>query len=139
MNRDPRDAKPGDPDYDHQKYGNDCRPSARPRSKINPLEPDAVAKAVERILHPETEFWLPTIKSETLYSRLHDDHDGKFDGFLGVQIDRMGDAFILPHMETLRFRTYHGGGMSLRVRKALVVLAEAIRLDNEYNSQRKYE
>ena len=29
MNRDKRDAKPGDKDYDHQKYGNDCRHQAR--------------------------------------------------------------------------------------------------------------
>jgi len=49
-----------------------------------------------------------------------------------VIFDRMGDAYLSTGSgKDIRFRTYGGGGMSLRTRAALLILAEAIRLDNE--------
>ncbi len=68
-----------------------------------------------------------------LYERLHDDHDGTGQGHLSVSISPDGDAWIKTNgtiHQYLRFRTHGGGGGSLRVRNALIILAEAIRLDN---------
>jgi hypothetical protein len=86
----------------------------------------------------ETPFWLPTLETNRQYIRVQDDHDGLFDGRIEVSIDQMGDVWFVtdkhlgPH---LRFRTFGGGGMSLRTRNALVILAEAIRLDNNDNEE----
>jgi len=87
----------------------------------------------------ENPFWIPTLHSDTNYGRLHDDHDGTYEGTLNVHFDWMGDAFVFiagPRDKPqalcyLRFRTHGGGGMSLRTRNALMILAEAIQLDNE--------
>ena len=42
-----------------------------------------------------------------------------------------GDAWVTTDPRGCRFRTYAGGGTSLRVRNALLMLAMAIKLDNE--------
>lgn len=78
----------------------------------------------------ETPFWLESLSSDNLYFRTHDDNDGEKSQGVGVAFSPDGDAWLMPHMETLRFRTFMGGGASLRVRNALIILAEAIRLDN---------
>lgn len=84
----------------------------------------------------ETPFWQPTLKTETEYRRQHDDTDGKPKGGLMVMFDRMGDAYIsTDNNDWLRFRTFGGGGQSERTRIALMILAEAIRLDNEARPQ----
>lgn len=79
--------------------------------------------------------WLPTLKSMETYARLHDDHDGTFEGVLLVTFGQDGDAHITTTESGLRFRTFMGGGRSKYTRMALMVLAEAIRLDNEENPQ----
>jgi hypothetical protein len=80
----------------------------------------------------EVPFWPSSLTPNKPYTRLHDDHDGTHQGRIGVIFDQMGDAYIFSdHQPFLRFRTWGGGGNSLRVRNALVILAEAIRLDNE--------
>lgn len=85
----------------------------------------------------EEPFWLNTLVADKVYSRLHDDHDGTFIGHVSIQFTRDGDAWlniVARPMETLRFRMpFSGGGTSPRVRNALMILAEAIRLDNEEN------
>ncbi len=82
------------------------------------------------------QFWLETLDVKCAYSRLHDDHDGTFKGIISVGFDQMGDAWLFVEDQSpLRFRTWEGGGMSLRTRNALVILAEAIRLDNEETPQ----
>lgn len=88
-------------------------------------------KLLKEIL--ETPFWPATLQVETSYSRTHDDHDGNWDGVISVQVDQMGDVWFSAHgrRHAMRFRTYGGGGVSLRTRNALLILAEAIRLDNE--------
>jgi hypothetical protein len=66
------------------------------------------------------------------YSRLHDDHDGEFTGKISVVFSPDSDAWVyIDKRDGLRFRTYSGGGASLRVRNALIILALAIKLDNE--------
>ena len=85
---------------------------------------------VKRLL--EEPFWIPTIESDKVYSRIRDDDDGTLTGELSVFFDMVGDAYISVGLgETFRFRTYGGGGRSERTRTALMILAEAIRLDNE--------
>lgn len=80
----------------------------------------------------EEPFWLHTLKSNTAYFRTHDDCDGDTKKGIQVIFDKLGDAhFSVQNMKgECRFRTF-GGGQSLRVRNALLILAEAIRLDND--------
>ena len=90
-----------------------------------------LTKNIREIL--ERPFWIPEVKTNTEYVRLHDDHDGTKEGCIILQFDEAGDAFVYTDVHqhpTLRFRTLNGGGSSLRVRNALIILAEAIRLDN---------
>lgn len=102
--------------------------------------PKNAAKAVAKLLR--SSFWLPTIDTKTLYRRLQDDHDGQRWGILSIGFGDDADAWIEIDMNgvdifdrTARFRTSAGGGRSLRTRQALMILAEAIRLDNEEHPQ----
>mgnify|MGYP000083937511 CR=1 FL=1 len=81
---------------------------------------------------------LPKVVSGVTYSRIHDDHDGTFDGSIELFFGPDGDAWISVQRlhdhqipRAIRFRNYCGGGRSLRVYHALRLLAEAIRLDQE--------
>ena len=90
-------------------------------------------KDIRRIL--ETPLWIPDLETQIAYSRLHDDHDGTFMGRISVSFTPDGDAWVdvdQKPLRSLRFRTdFGGGGLSPRVRNALIVLAYAIKLDNE--------
>lgn len=80
----------------------------------------------------EGAYWLSALAPKTLYSRVHDDCEGDLTQTLGVMVGGDGDVHVLlPNFKSLRFRTWGGGGLSLRTRNALLVLAEAIRRDNE--------
>lgn len=95
------------------------------------------ARAVLRALMPN--YWLQTLSTRTSYTRRHDDTDGQTDHEqdLSVMIGPDGDCWLeAGGGKLLRFRTMSGGGQSLRTRQALMVLAEAIRLDNEEYPQR---
>jgi|KBSSwiStaDraftv2_1062776.scaffolds.fasta_scaffold00022_225 hypothetical protein len=87
-------------------------------------------------------FWPLTSVEDGVLERLHDDHDGTYQGKIGVLRAPDGDMHVYvssrPHgsqlmpggtSEWLRFRTSGGGGRSLRTHNALRILAEAIRLD----------
>lgn len=92
---------------------------------------DADAKVRELL---EGYFWLSTLEAGTRYVRLHDDHDGTREGHLSVLIGNDGDAWVSIDGANgdLRFRMpMTGGGCSQYTRTALVILSEAIRLDNE--------
>ncbi len=81
----------------------------------------------------EEPYWLKDLKVDEVYFRTQDDCDGDLKEGIGVSIDRQGDIFVRTTqgvMSDCRFRTCGGGGRSLRVRNALLMLAEAIRLDN---------
>lgn len=94
-------------------------------------------KALNDLL--EGDFWIDSLKADECYSRVHDDNDGdtSIDNTLQVYIAQDADLHVfLPYsLESLRFRNYFGGGKSLRVRNALLVLAEAIRRDNAERPQ----
>jgi hypothetical protein len=108
-----------------------------PPKKKPKLKQDDIPQIVHELL--ESYFWLPTLAANTRYARLQDDHDGTREGWLAVTIGEDGDAWVDPLEPSaggLRFRIpLHGGGMSQRTRTALVILAEAIRLDNEEKPQ----
>ena len=90
------------------------------------------AKLAKKIL--EEQFWIPEIETGFLYQRLHDDHDGEFSGMVEVFFLDNADGVLTTDCHrgpALRFRNEVGGGRSLRVRNALMLLALAIKLDNE--------
>ncbi len=103
-----------------------------------PTKPE-IDKALHTLI--EQDFWIDTLGPDELYSRIHDDNDGHTtstaENSLQVYIAQDGDlhVFLPGSQETLRFRNYFGGGKSLRVRNALLVLAEAIRRDNAERPQ----
>jgi len=95
-------------------------------------------KNIEAIIQQvlETPFWLSTIKTRECYQRYEDDSPL---GFLSITFGDDGDGHMLVIHEqdpneprfSMRFRMpMTGGGQSPRVRNALLILAEAIRLDN---------
>ncbi|MFA6227645.1 MAG: hypothetical protein WC668_00435 [Patescibacteria group bacterium] len=97
---------------------------------------DRLIKDAQRVL--KNPFWIPELTVEQVFERIHDDHDGKFTGRLMVQFTRDGDAWITTDGHRgppLRFRAPLGGGSSPRVRNALMLLALAIKLDNQERPQ----
>jgi hypothetical protein len=97
------------------------------------MDQTEAAKKVHEIL--DENFWLPGLEADEFYFRTQDDCDGDKSEGMSVMIDRQGDAWVTVRsrpMHGCRFRMpLVGGGRSPRVRNALVILAEAIRLDNE--------
>jgi len=104
------------------------------------IDEDPIEAARLLLVNP---FWISELKTEQLYERFHDDHDGTFKGSLGVSCLPNGDIQVgvmgVPTGFALRFRNVFGGGMSERVRNALMLLALAIKLDNEEHPQYKPE
>ncbi len=101
------------------------------------LEKPEMDKALNDLL--ESDFWIDTLKPDEIHQRLPDDTDGEtgLEHRLQVYIAQDTDVhvFLPDGMSSLRFRNYFGGGRSQRVRNALMVLAEAIRRDNEERPQ----
>jgi len=93
----------------------------------------AVEKAMNILL--EGAFWPAKLEPKVAYSRRQDDTDGDTgaDQNLSVMFGPDADGYVtVGWAQVLRFReTFCGGGQSPRVRNALLVLAEAIRRDNE--------
>lgn len=100
------------------------------------MEPDLRSAQIRQLL--EAYFWPTHLQPNRRYVRLHDDHAGTFEGRLSIVIGEDGDAWVATDgPEPLRFRMpTTGGGRSPYTRTALVILAEAIRLDDEANDQR---
>lgn len=96
---------------------------------------ERLIKDARRVL--ENSFWISDVKENEVYERLHDDHEGTFKGKIVVCFDEFGDARIGTdkNRHWLRFRNSGGGGLSLRVRNAIMILALAIKLDNEKRPQ----
>lgn len=97
--------------------------------------PLAVARAMNTLI--EGSYWPSTLGPGECHRRRQDDTDGETgpDQDLAVSIGPDGDMWVLMPGASLRFRSWAGGGQSLRVRNALLVLAEAIRRDNEARPQ----
>lgn len=96
---------------------------------------------VERAMNVllEGSYWPASLEAKVAYSRRHDDTDGdtSADQNLTVMFGLDADGYVTNGWaQTLRFRESFGGGQSPRVRNALLVLAEAIRRDNEAFPQR---
>lgn len=117
-----------------------------PRSRRNALKmpaPQTVERALDTLL--EGHYPLPEgLHRQGLdkpFARRHDDTDGKLtpDQSLGVMFTPDLDAWVVSPVgmdfQALRFRTAAGGGRSPRVHRALLILAEAIRRDNEESPQ----
>lgn len=80
----------------------------------------------------ELEPILPHLEPFVRYERTQDDCDGDRTDMVVVTLDPFGDVYLSTEQPGCkRFRTFSGGGNSHRVRRALLILAEAIRLDNE--------
>lgn len=99
------------------------------------MDPDKAQKMVEQLLSEP--YWLPNLDTRTSYWRYEDDSPL---GQLIISFSPDGDGHIHVMAEhdpnegpkwSQRFRMpMMGGGQSPRVRNALLILAEAIRLDN---------
>jgi hypothetical protein len=85
----------------------------------------------------ESPLRLDELETQISYMREGDDDRG---GYVGVQIGIDGDVHTIVFSSELgpeqygfshRFRGYFGGGHSLRVRNALLMLALAIKIENE--------
>jgi hypothetical protein len=117
------------------------KPMERAGSLQRAIENNA-GKVIQTLLEG---FWaLPTVDNGT-FERLHDDHDGTYEGTIGVTRAIDGDMHVWinsraglvvesnklgkVNSDWLRFRSAAGGGRSLRTHNALRILAEAIRLD----------
>ena len=87
----------------------------------------AIAELLGRDFFPET------LEHVVSYSAQTDDTDGDEGvGILSVTFGPDGDAHVnIGFREQCRFRTYHGGGHHPKVRTALMILAEAMRLEQE--------
>jgi len=112
-----------------------------PDKKIIPekLSDEELYQQVINLL--EGAYWLKDLDTMYRYTRNHDDDDGTRTGKINVIISGDGDSHIWIDAPSeggsLRFRTYGGGGLSLRVRNAIVLLALAIKMDNEERPIRK--
>lgn len=88
---------------------------------------------VKKVL--ETPFWPDEIVADRRYFRTHDDCDGDRGEGVSVTITPDGDAWVETRTKpgsTCRYRMpLFGGGNSPRVRNALLLLAVAIKLDND--------
>lgn len=100
------------------------------RLDVDVLDPEQTKVVLGQLL--ESYVMPSSIERDTVYSRIHDDHDGDAMQALEVMVMSDGDVAIsIGKRQELRFRTDTGGGCSPRVRNALLALAEAIRRDNE--------
>lgn len=107
------------------------------RDKLRAPTALSVSRAMNTLI--EGAYWPASLATRIEYARRHDDTDGQtgHDQNLSVMVGPDGDCWLRAgEGNVLRFRTYAGGGQSMRVRNALLVLAEAIQRDNEERPQR---
>lgn len=76
-------------------------------------------------------FYPKKVETRKNMQTTHDDNDGEpLSGFIDICVSEQGDVFIKTFHKGigyLRFRTMLGGGKFLKIRNALLILAEAIR------------
>lgn len=118
--------------YHRRKFCEKLPMARKPQTK--PVTPLAVSRAMNTLL--EGAYWPRSLATMATYTRTQDDTDGETTPVhdLDVTIGVDGDVWVQAP-KLLRFRLGSGGGHSLRVRNALLVLAEAIRRDNEEHPQ----
>ena len=91
------------------------------------------AEEIKKIL--ETPFWIEGIESNILYET-EDDDSPPGEAFLKIVFSTDGDAWVSKFtgnnsMKSIRKRTHQGGGRDSRTRLALMILAYAMKLDDE--------
>jgi len=100
---------------------------------------EKIEKDIIKIL--ETPFWPESVDAMKSYFITHDDCDGDISEGLRVTISNDGDVWVSDtirrSMVSCRFRTHAGGGRSLRVRNALLILAMAIKLEGIDHPQKE--
>lgn len=103
--------------------------------KIITPSDSAVKKAMNTLI--EGYYFPQSLSPNQMYSRVQDDCEGvkDYSQSLAVVIAHDSDVWItIGGFTSLRFRVpMIGGGMSPRVRNGLLVLAEAIRRENEHS------
>ena len=91
---------------------------------------------IKKILENPT--WIDEIESNTLY-QIEDDDSPSGEAFLQIVFSNDGDAWVHqisdPTFKSIRKRTHQGGGRDVRTRYALMILAYAMKLDNEENKR----
>ncbi len=90
-------------------------------------------KRLREVLEGDIEF-PDQISVDSAYEAVQDDDDGTGEGKIIVMFSKDGDAWVTTDKHrgpALRFRGEFGGGRSLRVRNALVILALAVALDQK--------
>lgn len=102
--------------------------------KIISVNPEIVIRALL-----EKHFWPQSIKINEHYRRFGDDNNGSLKVFFSNDGDGRVDVESLKDpkepFDSHRFRTGFGGGDSLMVRNALLVLALAIKAENARRPQ----
>jgi hypothetical protein len=105
------------------------------KCSLNSEDVDPIVATQCAIKLLEAPFWPEGLNVKEVYSRVHDDCDGKTDQKLFIEFLEVGDVLIstYAHKEPgLRFRMpMFGGGRSPKTRNALLFLALAMKLDNE--------
>jgi hypothetical protein len=99
-------------------------------SRVPLSDSKKLQKRIDKILTDP--FWPPNLKTNVTYMTTHDDNDGDpSSAFMCVTFSVDGDAWIQTYgRRDLRYRQpIFGGGRFPRIRNALLLLAEAIRLD----------
>lgn len=96
------------------------------------------AKEIKALL--ETPFWIDGLESGVLYQTMDDDSpDGQ--AYLQIYITPDGDVWANKLtdsiMKSIRKRTDIGGGRDHRTRTAMMILAYAMKLDEEERAERK--
>jgi len=90
------------------------------------LEPDgAPVTALIRQIIANREY--PCVEQGKSYSRLQDDNGGETSSTLDVAFVSDGVYVKVRSLDSLRFRTYYGGGKSHRVRNVLLILCYLIK------------
>jgi hypothetical protein len=116
--------------------------TSRLRARIRSMVRNYPDLVMEVLLN--TPSWPTGLETEQEYMRIGDDDKS----FLRIVFSRDGDAW--PNVFSVeqkmdpqhwssspRYRTYFGGGQSLRTRAALCILAKAIAMDNAERPQRQ--
>jgi hypothetical protein len=108
------------------------------RRRIETLIAQDPSLAAEVLL--EQSFWPEQLATGELYHRIADDTAGELKVLFGQDGD--GHVEVIsetdpeePNARVHRFRTFFGGGESLRTRTALLILALAMKLDGAERSQ----
>lgn len=97
------------------------------------------AKSIQKLV--ETPFWIDGLESGVGYETHDDDTPNDKVAILRVMFSGDGDVWVAkltdPSYASIRKRTHIGGGKDLRTRQALMILAYAMKLDDDERKARE--